>query len=166
MDSLSDIKLKQRKHHVADGIAAGNRRADPTDPVPILIKISPDLSWGALDQLLTVCADTAVAGIICGNATTGRDGLVEADRAIAWAVGGLSGHPLTERARTLVRYLVGHTALPVIGAGGIMTSGDAAAMFDAGARLVQLYTGWIYSGPALVTATAALPGARPRRSDG
>lgn len=89
------------------------------------------------------------AGLITTNTTLARDGVAAAELAPAAEVGGLSGAPLTQRAREVVGYLVRNTDLPVIAAGGIMTVDDASAMFDLGAPLVQLYTGFIYSGPAL-----------------
>lgn len=122
------------------------------DPVPILVKIAPDLSWEQVDEVLAASQAAGIAGVIATNTTLARDGLAAADRARAAEAGGLSGAPLTARALAVVRYVAEHTALPVIGAGGIMVPDDADRMFDAGARLVQLYTGFIYHGPALVSA--------------
>ena len=79
-----------------------------------------------------------------------RDGLAAPDRALMQEAGGLSGAPLTRRAREVVGYVASHTGLPVIGSGGVMTADDASALLDAGADLVQLYTGFIYAGPALI----------------
>jgi dihydroorotate dehydrogenase len=121
-------------------------------PVPVLVKVAPDLTWGQLDEVMSVASDTGVAGIIATNTTLAREGLVGPDQALASQAGGLSGRPLTFRAREVVAYLAQHTSLPIIGAGGIMSSKDAAAMFDEGARLIQLYTGFIYGGPALIGA--------------
>lgn len=139
-------------------LTAAARSADPARPVPIMVKVAPDLGPDALDELLSVCVGAGVAGLIAGNTTLDRTGLAPADRRPATDLaGGLSGRPLTRRALGVVRHLAGRGPLPVIGAGGIMTPDDARAMFDAGARLVQLYTGWIYSGPALVNAINRLP---------
>lgn len=121
-------------------------------PVPILVKLAPDLGWEAIDEALQVCTDAGAAGIIATNTTLSRDGLAPADRAVSEQAGGLSGAPLTVRAREVVSYISTHTDLPVIGVGGIMTADDARAMLDAGADLVQLYTGFIYGGPGLVGA--------------
>jgi len=93
-----------------------------------------------------------VAGLIATNTTLGRDGLAASDQALAAEAGGLSGAPLTARARGVVTYVCKHTDLPVMGVGGIMAADDAIALLDAGARLVQLYTGFIYAGPALIGA--------------
>ncbi len=122
------------------------------DPVPIFVKLAPDLSWAQVDEVLAACEGTGVAGIIATNTTLARDGLAPGDGAAGAEPGGLSGAPLTRRALGVVRYVVAHTGLPVMGVGGIMTAADADRMFDAGARLVQLYTGFIYHGPGLVSA--------------
>jgi dihydroorotate dehydrogenase len=133
-----------------------------SDPVPVFVKLAPDLTWPQVDEVLGACADAGVAGIIATNTTLARDGIDPADSAAAGEAGGLSGAPLTARALEFVRYVVRHTALPVIGAGGLMRVEDALAMFDAGARLVQLYTGFVYHGPALVSAINAADSRRNR----
>lgn len=123
---------------------------------PILVKIAPDLTDHAIAELLEVCMARGVAGLIATNTTLSRDGVAPADQAAAGQAGGLSGAPLTERAHKVVSFVHGETGgrLPIIGVGGLMSAGDAARMFDAGASLVQLYTGFIYHGPALVRAAA------------
>lgn len=121
-------------------------------PVPIFVKVAPDLGWEALDELVATAEHVGVAGLIATNTTLARDGLVPADRARAVEAGGLSGAPLTGRARDVVAHLTARTSLPVIASGGIMSAADAKAMFDVGAALVQLYTGFIYHGPALAAA--------------
>lgn len=131
-------------------LTSAARQADPGDPLPILVKLAPDLTRPAVEQLLAACEHSGISGLIAGNTTTGRDGLAASDLAKAVEAGGLSGHPLTRRAREVLGWITSASDWPVIGVGGIMTPADARAMFDAGARLVQLYTGWIYSGPALV----------------
>ena len=137
----------------------------PDGPVPIFVKIAPDLTFDAIDELLDVCTRAGANGLIATNTTLSRDGLDPADRAIGEETGGLSGAPLTHRARAVVQHLTARTTLPVIGVGGIMTPADAAAMFDAGAALVQLYTGFVYAGPALVHGINAIdPAGHPSRS--
>jgi len=96
-----------------------------------------------------------VAGLIATNTTLARDGIAPADQHLAGEAGGLSGRPLTARARAVVGYVAAHTDLPVIGVGGVMEAQDARALLDAGASLVQLYTGFIYAGPALIGAINA-----------
>ena len=117
---------------------------------PVLVKVAPDLTDYALGELLEVCAEHGVAGLIATNTTLSREGLAAADAGLAAEAGGLSGRPLTERAREVVTFIAKRSELPVIGVGGIMTADDALRLFDAGASLVQLYTGLIYAGPALV----------------
>lgn len=120
------------------------------DPVPILVKLAPDLGWAQVDEVVTACEAAGISGLIATNTTLAREHLAPSDQPRASEAGGLSGAPLTARAREVVRYLCGHTDLPVVGVGGVMTSADALALFDVGASLVQLYTGFIYHGPALV----------------
>lgn len=126
--------------------------AGPDEPKPLLVKVAPDLSDTALGQLLEVCTGAGVAGIIATNTTLSRDGLDLADAGLAGEAGGLSGAPLTDRTRQVVRFVVRESAgaLPVIGVGGIGSATDALRLFDAGASLVQLYTGFVYHGPWLV----------------
>lgn len=119
-------------------------------PTPLLVKLAPDLSDDALDELLTVCSDHGVAGLIATNTTLARSGLHRSDEALADEAGGLSGKPLFDRSLQVVRRIAGQSSLPVIGVGGISSPDDALRMLDAGASLVQLYTAFIYSGPGLV----------------
>ena len=123
---------------------------------PILVKIAPDLTESAIADLLEVCLARGAAGVIATNTTLGRDGLAPADVDRAGEAGGLSGRPLTERARKVVSFVHAETggALPVIGVGGILRPDDGTALLDAGASLVQLYTGFIYRGPDLVRGVA------------
>ena len=120
-----------------------------SEPVPVFVKVAPDLTWAQLDEVLDVCQSSGAAGLIATNTTLARDGLAASDAARAAETGGLSGAPLTVRAREVVAHLAARTSLPVIGSGGIMTPADAMAMLDAGAQLVQLYPGFVYGGPAL-----------------
>lgn len=127
--------------------------AGPADtPVPVFVKVAPDLSRDALDEFADTAARAGVSGLIATNTTLARDGLAPADQPRAAEAGGLSGAPLTARAREVVAQLAHGSALPVIASGGIMSADDATAMFDVGAALVQLYTGFIYHGPALPAA--------------
>lgn len=114
--------------------------------VPLLVKLSPDLDDADLDAALETILDTGVDGVIATNTTISRDG-VRSNEA-----GGLSGAALTERSARIVRAITERTAdrLPVVACGGVMKPDDARVMLDAGARLVQLYTGLIYEGPGLV----------------
>lgn len=122
-------------------------------PKPLLLKIAPDLTDGQLDDILIIAAETKLSGLVATNTTIARDNLQAApDRLTSIGAGGLSGKPLRQRATEVIRYLHRHTggALPIIGVGGIASPADALEKLEAGAALVQLYTGFIYEGPALV----------------
>lgn len=119
-------------------------------PVPIFVKLAPDLTPKEAIDIASVVEDAGAAGLIATNTTLRREGLSPADAAMRQESGGLSGKPLTEQARAFVARLRQATDLPIIGVGGIMTPADAAAMRDAGADLIQVYTGFIYEGVALV----------------
>jgi dihydroorotate dehydrogenase len=125
------------------------RLANGALPVPIFVKVAPDLTEAALEEVIQVCAEAGAEGLIATNTTSGRDGIA-ADQPLAAEAGGLSGAPLTRRARQVVRFLAERTTLPIIGVGGIMSRDDGQAMLDAGANLLQIYTGYVYAGPALV----------------
>ena len=128
-------------------VAEAGRAAAP--PVPVFVKLAPDLTEDALEELLGVCAGAGAAGLIATNTTLARDALA-ADHPHRHEAGGLSGAPLAVRAREVVGFLTRRTDLPVIGVGGILTRDDGQAMLDAGAALLQVYSGYIYRGPALV----------------
>lgn len=125
------------------------RLADGGPPVPIFVKMAPDLTEAALEEVVGVCTEAGAEGLIATNTTLGRDGIA-ADQPLAGEAGGLSGAPLTRRAREVVRFLAERTTLPIIGVGGIMSRDDGQAMLDAGASLLQIYTGYVYGGPALI----------------
>jgi dihydroorotate dehydrogenase len=131
-------------------------------PKPILVKIAPDLTEAAIDELLGVCTDVGVAGIIATNTTIGRQGIAPADQATAAETGGLSGRPLAEISAKTVAHIHAETggALPIIGVGGVLDPDDAGRLLDAGASLVQIYTGLIYRGPGLVRRTNRLLASR------
>lgn len=135
---------------------------------PVLVKIAPDLTDQAIGELLQVCTERGAAGVIATNTTLSRAGVAPAEAALAGAeAGGLSGRPLTARARAVVGFVHRETAgaLPVIGVGGILDPDDATRLFDAGASLVQLYTGFIYRGPALVRSVARAARSRSAAAD-
>ncbi len=123
-------------------------------PRPLLLKIAPDLTDSQLDDILEIAEETQLSGLVATNTTISRDNLVtDAGRVAALGAGGLSGRPLRARATEVIRYLHerSHGTLPIIGAGGIHSAADALEKLAAGASLVQLYTGFIYEGPALVS---------------
>ncbi len=120
---------------------------------PVLLKISPDLNEKQLDETLGIVARMKLDGIVATNTTITRDGLkTSPERIEAIGKGGMSGAPITSRSLEMVRYIRRNTPadFPIIAVGGIMDVGDALRMFDAGASLIQLYTGFIYEGPGLV----------------
>jgi dihydroorotate dehydrogenase len=123
---------------------------------PLLVKLAPDLTDAAIADALDVCLRRGVAGVIATNTTLSRTGLAATDLLRGERAGGLSGRPLTGRVRHVVGFIHKETggALPIVGVGGILDPDDGLALADAGASLVQLYTGLIYRGPALVRATA------------
>jgi dihydroorotate dehydrogenase len=115
-------------------------------PKPVVVKISPDLSPGELKAILAVCEEHQVAAIIATNTTLDHSSIPpQLDRE-----GGLSGAPLRERSTALVREIAARSTIPVIASGGICDAASAREKFQAGAQLIQLYTGFIYRGPGLL----------------
>jgi len=116
---------------------------------PILLKIAPDLTDSQLLDIIDIVQTTGIAGVIATNTTISREGLLSEDKD---EMGGLSGKPLTKRSTEVIRFLSekSNKAFPIIGVGGIHTADDAIEKLEAGASLVQLYTGFIYEGPGLI----------------
>jgi dihydroorotate dehydrogenase len=120
---------------------------------PILLKIAPDLTDEQLNDIIDIVRESKIDGVIATNTTIAREPLVTAKNEIdAIGAGGLSGKPVTQRSTEVIRYLKekSHNAFPVIGVGGIHSAQDAIDKLNAGADLVQIYTGFIYEGPGLV----------------
>lgn len=118
---------------------------------PILLKIAPDLTNEQLNDIVEIVQQTAIAGVIATNTTISREGLASPQETLEEA-GGLSGKPLTSRSTEVIRYLSqkSNNSFPIIGVGGIHSAKDAQEKLEAGASLVQLYTGFIYEGPGLI----------------
>lgn len=118
---------------------------------PILLKIAPDLTDSQLLDIIDIVKTTGIAGVIATNTTISRDGLISENQK---EMGGLSGKPLAKRSTEVIRFLSekSNKAFPIIGVGGIHSAEDAMEKLEAGASLVQLYTGFIYEGPALIKA--------------
>lgn len=118
---------------------------------PILLKIAPDLTNSQLDDIVEIVLETQIAGVIATNTTISRDGLL-GDPVVLKEAGGVSGKPLTARSTQVIKYLHEHSngAFPIVGVGGIHSAEDALEKLNAGASLIQVYTGFIYEGPALV----------------
>ncbi|MBQ6869282.1 MAG: quinone-dependent dihydroorotate dehydrogenase [Alistipes sp.] len=120
---------------------------------PILLKISPDLSNEDIDMMTDIMVDTPLDGIVATNGTVRHTGLVtDAEQLKRYGAGAVSGKPLTKRSVEVVRrvYERSNGTYPIIGVGGVMTPADAKAMLEAGATLVQVYTGYVYNGPNFV----------------
>lgn len=120
---------------------------------PVLLKIAPDLTTGQLDDIIEILKSTGIDGVIATNTTISRDELnTTVDELNRIGAGGLSGKPLTAKSTGIIRYLRQRLGAdyPIIGVGGIMSAKDALEKLDAGADLVQVYTGFIYEGPALI----------------
>ena len=113
---------------------------------PLLLKIAPDLEWAAIEEILALVEEHGLAGIVATNTTVDHTG-IPAHREQR---GGLSGWPLRARSTEVVRFIAERTRVPVIAVGGISDGVSAMEKFDAGAALVQLYTGFIYEGPGVV----------------
>eukprot|EP01137_Pigoraptor_chileana_P016840 Opistho-2@6137 len=119
---------------------------------PILLKIAPDLTDSQLDDIIEIVQETHIAGVIVTNTTISREGL-RSSASLTSEMGGLSGKPVEKRSTEVIRYLSekSNKAFPIIGVGGIHSPEDAIEKLNAGASLVQIYTGFIYEGPALAS---------------
>ena len=120
---------------------------------PILLKIAPDLNNGQLDEIIDLIAETNLDGVIASNTSTDRSGLKASEaRLTEIGNGGLSGKPVKEKSTQVITYLAekSNKAFPIIGVGGIHSAKDALEKIEAGADLVQIYTGFIYEGPSLI----------------
>ncbi len=128
-----------------------NNKLQEANHKPILLKIAPDLTDDQLIDIIDIVNETKIAGVIATNTTISREGLQSENKS---EMGGLSGKPLTKRSTEVIRFLAekSNKSFPIIGVGGIHTAEDAMEKLNAGASLVQLYTGFIYEGPALVKA--------------
>lgn len=148
---LRDLQQRSALSEILRAVDAANRRAarlHAGTPRPILVKIAPDLDDQGLDDVLAGAVDGGAAGIVVANTTVDR-GVLRGP--VPDYPGGISGKPLRERATRLVREVRRRagTTLPIVGVGGIFGAGDVIERMRAGASLVQLYTAFIYEGPAL-----------------
>lgn len=149
--NLRDLQEKEPLMNLLSALMTENKQK--SKPKPILLKIAPDLADGQLDDIIEIVATTKIDGVIATNTTISRENL-KTDKATVDAIGmgGLSGKPLTQRSTEVIRYLAQKSgkSFPIIGIGGIHSAEDALEKLDAGADLIQLYTGFIYEGPGLV----------------
>jgi len=145
-----NLRALQDKEPLTDLLANLNAlNKKKNTPKPIVLKIAPDLTDEQLDDIIDIVISTKIDGVIATNTTLSRAGLQSANRE---ELGGLSGKPLQQRSTEVIRYLVkkSNNAFPIIGVGGIHSPEDALEKLNAGASLVQLYTGFVYEGPGLV----------------
>jgi dihydroorotate dehydrogenase len=152
--NISNLReLQDKKSLTAILSALIKIRANMTSKKPILLKISPDLNNNQLDEVIEIIKTTGTDGIVAVNTTTSRKDLTTTkDKVNNIGNGGLSGKPLTNRSTEIIQY-INHNSkgtIPIIGVGGIMTVDDAIEKLEAGASLIQLYTGFIYEGPGFV----------------
>lgn len=132
-------------------------QAENTDRKPLLVKIAPDLEWAAIAEVLALAQEHHLAGMIATNTTIQRsnlrtDRILQTGNRVTEEPGGLSGAPLRQRATEVIQFLhqKSQGQMPIIGVGGIFTARDAWEKLNAGATLLQVYTGWIYGGPEMV----------------
>ncbi len=147
---LRDLQEKEPLMHILNSLQKLNLERD--NPKPILLKIAPDLTFTQLDDIVEIVKETKIAGIIATNTTISREGL-HSEKTLVEEAGGISGQPLTKRSTEVIKYLSDKSdkSFPIIGVGGIHSAEDAIEKLNAGACLVQIYTGFIYEGPGLVS---------------
>ena len=148
---LRALQDKEPLRHLLQALQAQN--AAKPKRKPLLLKIAPDLNFTQLDDIIQIAEETGLDGIVATNTTISREALHTKTQTLQQiGAGGLSGKPLRAHATDIIRYLRQHLPahIRIIGVGGIMTPEDALEKLEAGADLVQLYTGFIYEGPSLV----------------
>ncbi|TVR68529.1 MAG: quinone-dependent dihydroorotate dehydrogenase [Marinilabiliales bacterium] len=151
--NIGDIRKLQDADtlfHILSSLKEISKKMDVIKP--ILLKISPDLNDSQLDELVDIAFRTGIDGFVATNTTIRRDNLhTDHETVAAMGQGGLSGKPLRDRSTEIIRYIVrkSEARIPVIGVGGIMDEKDALEKLDAGASLIQVYTGFIYGGPGI-----------------
>jgi dihydroorotate dehydrogenase len=152
--NISDLSHLQDRDQLAGILSRLSEiRGSMERKKPILVKISPDLNWDQIDDVLELVDAFNMDGIVATNTTLSREGLsTDPVKLQKIGDGGLSGEPIRERSTEIIRYIHEKTGarLPIIGVGGIMCAGDALEKLRAGATLIQIYTGFIYEGPGMV----------------
>lgn len=145
--NLRDLQEKEPLTNLLNSLQRENLKKKIAKP--ILLKIAPDLTEGQLLDIIDIVKTTKIAGVVATNTTISREGL-QSNKKVE--TGGLSGKPLAERATEVIRFLAekSNKAFPIIGVGGIYSAKDAQEKLDAGADLIQLFSGFIYEGPFLV----------------
>jgi dihydroorotate dehydrogenase len=153
---LRDLLEKNALRKILTHLQALNERQASSNNAktkPLLLKLSPDLSLIQLDEIIELAIEIKLDGLVASNTSLSREGLLTRPESLRTMKGGLSGLPLKKRATTIIEYIKSKSAgsLPLIGSGGIFSAGDATEKFQAGACLIQVWTGFIYEGPAIVT---------------
>ncbi|RXQ95888.1 quinone-dependent dihydroorotate dehydrogenase [Ancylomarina salipaludis] len=151
--NLRELQDKEPLKNLLNELMQVNRSKEKAKP--ILLKIAPDVNQSQLDDIIEIVTETSIDGIVATNTTISREGLsYSKDQIKQVGAGGLSGQPLRDRSTEVIRYIHDESngSIPIIGVGGIMSKEDALEKLEAGASLIQLYTGFIYEGPALVKA--------------
>ena len=146
---LRELQEKEPLKHILNTLQQRNNKNQITRP--ILLKIAPDLTNSQLDDIIEIVMETKIAGVIATNTTISRDDLLSSEN-LKKESGGLSGKPLTTRSTEVIRYLSEHSnkSFVIVGVGGIHSPEDALEKIQAGASLIQIYTGFIYEGPGLI----------------
>ena len=150
--NLRQLQEKRALDEILGALQALNQADSLATTKPILVKIAPDLSFEAIDEILALLEPRRVAGLVATNTTITRPLASEPSaRAIYAEAGGLSGKPLRARSTEIIRYIhkQTHGRVPIIGVGGIFNPADAWEKITAGATLLQIYTGLVFEGPAL-----------------
>lgn len=145
---LRELQEKEPLKKILSGLQEVNNRMPMAKP--LLLKIAPDLTWSQLDDIIEIVQTTQLHGIVATNTTSSREGLKEDTTQLG--TGGLSGAPLKDKSTAIIQYIHEKTQgqLPIIGVGGICDPSDAIEKLNAGASLVQVYSGMVYYGPSLV----------------
>lgn len=149
--NLRELQEKEPLKKLLLAVKEANSRK--SRPKPILLKIAPDLTVGQLDDIIEIVIETKIDGVIATNTTIDRSGLkTDSTKIESIGAGGVSGKVLAKRSTEVIKYLSSQSnkAFPIIGVGGIFSAKDAIDKLEAGASLVQVYTGMIYEGPGLI----------------
>ena len=151
--NLRDLQAEEELNKLLAAIAAKRKElkaANKDHYVPIAVKLAPDLSDDGIKKALDVIVENGMDGVICTNTTISREAIL--GHPLEKEPGGLSGRPLMERSTEVTRLASEHLrgTLPIIASGGVMSASDAVEKMEAGASIVQLYTGFIFEGPELV----------------
>jgi len=149
----SHAKLNDKDYLLELIFTIKNENIKFAKPKPILLKIAPDLNTIQLDEVIEIITKTKIEGVIATNTSISRDGLMASKEKLnTIGYGGLSGKPIKDKSTEVIKYLAekSNKAFPIIGVGGIHSAQDAIEKLNAGADLVQIYTGFIYEGPSLI----------------